>query len=339
MIGDGKVFQVIESCAGLRSLETLLMSAVVYCEIFHRRGTRAMLLIFAAPLLGLLVNQLRVLSIALNPYSDLAAIHTSQGIAMLVAGVLVMAGLDAVLGRVLPDHLKFARSSLPTADWDRYTGSGQAIWRAAVVFGLFMVLGVSSLLLPPWSTKPPRPTPLFSLSPRLGDWRAGGLPLDEQFIGSVGFTEWVHRTYSRGDREVAVFLGSDNRLEPRMSLISRKTALPGPGHTLVSESEVELQPDGRIAHRLLLRAPRGLVLVYHWYEGVDSFAVELLRSTFVLDRGPLRRGGRAIAVRVSTRLPRKRSQWGVAESALIEVVGLLREELAKLAASPVAGSS
>ena len=99
---SGKIFQVIESCAGLRSIETLMMSAVVYAEIFGRRGPHALILVVAAPLLGVLVNLIRVLSLVASPFSNIDPVHTLQGIAMIVVGVLLIAFLDFLLDKLLP---------------------------------------------------------------------------------------------------------------------------------------------------------------------------------------------------------------------------------------------
>lgn len=45
----GRIFHVIESCAGLKATETLTMTAVVYNELFYRTGRRALLLVLLSP--------------------------------------------------------------------------------------------------------------------------------------------------------------------------------------------------------------------------------------------------------------------------------------------------
>ena len=70
------------------------------------------------------------------------------------------------------------------------------------------------------------------------------------------------------------------------------------------------------------------MLVYSWYEGIDSLPYEWIRSALVLDRGPLQRHGRAIFVRVSTPIPAD----GVhaAEEILSEFLTLISADLAKI---------
>ncbi len=311
-------------------METLAMSAVLYAEVFYRRGARAVLLILAAPVLGLIVNQARVLSLVLNPFSEFAAVHTAQGIAMLIAGVLAVAALDGLLGRLLPPRLRPSWTPTRLTAQDLTQGIRLGTPRILALCVLLCTVGASTLLLPPWWKRSAQLPLLSTLPVTLGEWKAAGLPLDEQFFGSVGFGEWVHRSYSRDDSVAEVFLGSNNRMEPRMSLISPKTEIPGPGYTLLEKSRIELEPDGWPASRLVMDRHKP-VLVYHWYQGVDSFPWELFRSALALDRGPFRRPGRSVVVRVSTPLPRLRSERGKAESELLEFVGLLRAALARIA--------
>ena len=94
-----RTYQVIESCAGLRTIMTLFMAAIIYADLFQRSRAQTALLLMAAPVIGAGVNFVRVLSLMLNPEGEMAAVHTAQGIVMTVVGVLLLAGVDsAALG-------------------------------------------------------------------------------------------------------------------------------------------------------------------------------------------------------------------------------------------------
>ena len=324
-----KLFQVIESCAGLGAMETLVMSAVVYNEIFSRTGRRALLLVLAAPGIGLAVNQLRVLSIVLNPYASVSEVHTYQGIAMLVLGVFALAAIDEVVGRVFPKNYRPAWLKPPRRD-----ASGKdelPVGRLWLCVAIFAALGVSTALLRPWVEARPRQIPISSVSPTLGgEWSTKGLPLDYQFLGSVGSSEWVHRLYSRDGREVEVFVAADRRLDPRMSLVSPKNARPGPGFEVAGHSTRRIASVDREVERWLFSGPRGPVLALQWYEGVGSFPAELVRSALALDRGPWRRSGRAMAVRVSAKLSPDPADLPEQEALLEEVATYLFQELRRI---------
>ncbi len=294
---EGRVFHVIESCAGLRSMETLLMASVVYAELLGRRGIHALLLAGSAPVVGGLVNQVRVLSIVLNPYSVFASVHTGQGLAMVVVGVILLSIVDWLLARFRPLR------STPPAGEDGRSPAPHASLGWVNLAALFAVLAVANWVIPPWT--PPRgQEPLLSgLPPRLEGWQAEGLKLDRDFLGSVGFSEWVHRRYVKGESQVELFLASDDRLDPRVSPVSAKTALPGPSWEVLQRAPVRLDPDGLVAESSVLGSLRRQALVYHWYDGVAPLRAEALRALLALDRSPLRRPGRAVVFRASTPLP------------------------------------
>jgi hypothetical protein len=124
------------------------------------------------------------------------------------------------------------------------------------------------------------------------------LEVDRTFLGSVGLSQAFQRRYEVEGGKVDLFVGISDRLEPRRSLRSPKTKLPGAGWEIETESVVMVE--GRPLRRLVLRSLSGPVLAFHWQNGVASFPTELARSVLALDRGPYRRLDRASVVRVST---------------------------------------
>ncbi len=94
-------FAIIETCAGLRSCESLTMLAFLMVDLFRRRGLHAGLLIGLAPLVAFGVNGFRALTLILNPHSDIHEIHTLQGVGMLLVGLLILYGMDGGLERLL----------------------------------------------------------------------------------------------------------------------------------------------------------------------------------------------------------------------------------------------
>ncbi len=98
---------------------------------------------------------------------------------------------------------------------------------------------------------------------------------------------------------------------------------------------MELVPDGLIVTAQSYRFIDGKrVRVYSWFEGFDSFGVELVRSVLGLDRSPLRRPGRALALRLSTPIGRGPGAEAAAEQRLREFTSLLRRGLQKVGISP-----
>jgi exosortase len=287
---DGAVFEVIESCSGVRTVETILMAAFLYHDLFFRSRLQSTLIIAMAPLIGLIANQIRVVAIVLNPYSKFAAVHSAQGLVMIVAAVLMLAALDAALTKFLPPVPRRRRRRTPQV---------LPLPRALALTFALAGLAVLTFVIPPWTPAPPSLPSISKLPAQLDGWQASGLKLDDQFLGSVIFSEWVHRRYEKDERTADVLIGSDDRLDPRVDFGSPKAAVPGSGWEIEPDGAVEFG-DGRIAQRFIANFEGERQLVYVWTEGVSSRTDELIRAVVASDRSPLRRDGRALLVRVAT---------------------------------------
>jgi exosortase len=322
ILSGHRVFQVIESCSGLRLMETLLMASAVYAELLSRGRLHTWLLMLAAPLVGVAINALRVLTIVLNPYSDFAAVHLTQGLVMLVVGVFVVAGVDRLLDRILP-------APGPIGAAPAGGGARPAPRRLAALAGLLAALGLATLVLPPWNAPPLVHRTLSDFPLRFGEWRSESVDVDKSFLGSVRFTERASRRYQRDGEELFLFVGIDSRLDPALSFLSAKTELPGPGWEVVERAPARDLP-GLDAEFLLVRSRFDERLELHWYEGVGGRASEAWRSLLALDRGPWRREGVARVVRLGTPVGRGQPR-ARAEERLRSFVPVVRDALDALA--------
>ncbi|HTY18405.1 MAG TPA: EpsI family protein [Myxococcota bacterium] len=331
------VFEVIETCSGLRMFETLLMSAVLYAELFNTSRLRTAILVASVPFLSVLCNEIRVISIVLNPYSHFAAVHSIQGLVMIVVGVLLLAGVDALAGRLLGE-----REWEPRPRRGRRSSAPYRRGALAFVAAVGLVLAGSRAIVPLWR-EPAATEPSISQMPAAVDgWNARGADALKQFLGSVRFDEAMHRRYWRGEQQVDLFVGTDRRLDPSRSLLSTKTALPGSGYGIRERWPSDVLGAAGPAEGLIVSDGSQELLVYHWYVGVDSFGDELLRSTLALDRGPLRRPERALVIRVSTPIEPGSGGREGAEARLAAFLSAVDKPLRALypdAASPPIASS
>jgi hypothetical protein len=164
---------------------------------------------------------------------------------------------------------------------------------------------------------------------RLGEWISEPIRVDKTYLGSVRFREQAWRRYWLGDEEVHVFVGLDDRLDRRRSLLSEKTRVPGTGWWIQHAAPAAGLEDVD-AKVLLLRSRSDEKLAVHWYEGVEPLTTEIARSFLALDRGPLRRSGSARVVRIAT--PVEASTQGLvqAQERLEAFLPVVREILAAL---------
>jgi len=329
LVGD-RLFQVIESCSGLRTTLVVVMSAGVYSQIaWHDRG-RAIVLIALSPFVGLLTNHLRILTIIFNPYSNIASVHAAQGLVMVVFAVLIIAMLDLALARVwktpFQPHLRADApiGLLPS----RISGSFAVIC---------MSLAVVSLSVAPWSVSDEGIIPLVRIKADLPDWNLKGFDPDREFLGTVRFDEFIAHRYQRGDEPlVDLFVASNRRLDPLLGLGSAKTQIPGRGAVPLSV-EFDLGAPGPNVDAVVIRMPTQHQLVYHWKVGLASLWEETARAILALDRSPFRRPGRSAFVRLST--PIESDPRGLADAIarLRILMEALRDDFVKLGIEPRAG--
>ncbi|MBW2723167.1 MAG: archaeosortase/exosortase family protein [Deltaproteobacteria bacterium] len=291
----GHAFHVVETCSGMRTIETLIMAGSLYSILFYRRPAQVVLILLMAPIFGYCVNLVRVLSIIFNPYAEYDSVHTLQGVVMLVVGVLLIAGFDNLLRRLeermaaAPRRRNRDVETHAAVSWSRPTG----------VVLLLVILALCNALIPQWQPEPAPDPRALRLPTVLAESKPKGLRLDRQFLGSVGVTKWLNREYAYLDSNVQIQILADDRLNRRGSLISRKTAIPGRGSVESSHDRVQLT-QGALVDRYLFRNRNHQTLVYHWYEGTSSRIYEIIRNALALDRGPTRRNHWALAVRLST---------------------------------------
>ena len=101
---------------------------------------------------------------------------------------------------------------------------------------------------------------------------------------------------------MSVFIGYDDHSSRGRSLLSRKNALPGRGWEVEERGSVPLESVEARVERVVARSQSTQVLTYHWYEGTDGLASEILHALLASDQSPFRRSQPARVIRVATAL-------------------------------------
>ncbi len=292
------VFAIIETCSGLRSIETLALLAILMVDLFGRRGAHALFLVSISPFVAFLINGLRCLGLIFNPHADVASIHNLQGIAMLLGGVLLLYFIDGLIAR-------FGSQPEPTSALEqrvrRDAPRGGLVPRVAVLLG-FSALLVAISWLPRLRTPPiAAPVPANVVGRTLDGWQGADQDTDWVFLGKTGFGQIVHRRYTNGREVVDAFVGQAGSSDRVRSYLSPKVGYPGSGW--INEREQRVRIAGREATLRVLRKGATRSLVATWFEDSPGLAAESARALLSLDSGPLLPRARIpLAVRLSTPL-------------------------------------
>jgi hypothetical protein len=262
------------------------------------RRLHTVLTVLAAPVIGFALNFVRVVTIILNPYSEIASIHTLQGLLALIAGVVLLHFFQLALQRWLPasppGSQREAVAAQPTAN-----AVPGAVVLVSTLFGLLGVSFVESS----WADKGRAPWPV-RLPVEWEGWKARSLDTPNVFLGTVSYSFALNRRYEKDDAEVDVFVGADDRRERDRSFLSPKNELPGAGWKVLERMEARYPwAAGPVA--ILFAQSRGTrVLIYQWYEDTPGVLGEALRSTLALDASPFRESKEGGVVRLSTPIAR-----------------------------------
>jgi len=332
-------FIVIESCSGVRTVVTLMMLTVLLVDLFERRGLHTLILVLLTPIVALLTNGLRVVTLVLNPHSSIHSIHNLQGIAMLLVGLTAIYLLDGLLERLLGTR----DPSAVAGDYGLANASAaplsRQILRLAVIAALVASLVAVERALPRWEYERGLVEMPDALLARVfGEEASLKVETDFQFTGSVRYLAHARRRVEIDGVPVDIHLGVGDEQERRFTLLSPRLAWPDSGHTTVEQGDVELEPGGPDARRMILRRGARSVLSYSWFERRESFGREWWRQAAALDRSPFVRPEHILAIRISTPIERGDAGGRQAEARVRQAWLRLAPELEGYAPTRVAAT-
>lgn len=330
-------FIVIETCSGVRTVVTLLMLTVLLLDLFERRGLHALLLVLLTPVVALLTNGVRVVTLVLNPHSSIHSVHNLQGIAMLLVGLTAIYLLDGLLERALGTRDPSAdvgdEGPAIAEPAPRAVQMGQL---AAIALVLVSLVAVDRLL-PRWEyQRGLAEMPDALLARVFGEDASYKVETDFQFTGSVRHLAHARRRVDIDGVPVDIHLGVADEQERRFTMLSPRLAWPESGYATIEQGDEPLEPGGEPVRRMLLRRGARSLLSYSWFERRGSFWAEWWRQAAALDRSPFVRAEHMLAIRLSTPVDRDDAGARAAEARLRKAWLRLAPELPEYAPTEVA---
>ena len=326
-------FIVIETCSGVRTIITLSMLTVLMIDLFERRGLHAMLLLLMAPIVAFLTNGFRVVTLVLNPHSSIHSIHNLQGIAMLLVGLTGIYLLDILLERLFGSRDPLVEEGDYGTEAEHAGADDRGLRIAPVLIALLVMVGMGRGVTPYLPPSGLAESPDALLTRVFDDGPSQLLPPDYQFRGSIRYLGHANRRIRVDGQPVEVFLGVANEQLRQFTVLTKRIAWPESGYAPIQEDWVVLEggaggeAEAPRARRMILRRGARTVLSYSFYLRDSSLPVELLRHGLAIDRSPLARDERILALRISTPLGPGGSRREEAEARLRSVWARLAPEL------------
>ncbi len=298
-------FIVIETCSGVRTVVTLMMLTVLLVDLFERRGLHTVLLVLLTPIVALLTNGLRVVTLVLNPHSSIHSVHNLQGIAMLLVGLTAIYLLDGLLERLLGSRDPSAEAGDYGLANANVAPPASLALRLGVLVAVLLALVAFDRALPRWPFERGLAEQPDALLARVfGADASYKVETDFQFTGSVRHLAHARRRVDIDGMPVDFHLGVADEQERRFTMLSPRLAWPESGFATLEQGDVPLEPDGKPVRRMLLRRGARTLLSYSWYERRRSFWEEWWRQATALDRSPFVRPEHMLAIRISTPVER-----------------------------------
>ena len=293
----GSKFEVIETCSGIRSVQTLALLAAAWAAYFRCSLRHTLCLLAASPVIAYLTNGIRVMVLVVDSRPEVRESHTIQGILMFFVGTVALSLVDRAL-------LRFFRSDAdagPAAPAQRAATPGERRGGAGLVLAL-VVLAAAALVLPRLRPEAPALGPVPDLPRQLAGWSVRESPDAGHYLGMVYFTQHSNLIYDRDNLSISAFLGWNDRQLRVRSLLSKKNSVWGPGWVVDERGPVQLEPGGVAMERVVAHRFGERSVTLHAYRGTSGVFGETLRSALALDQpgSPFARPGRAGMLRLST---------------------------------------
>jgi exosortase len=288
------LFQIIETCSGLRSIETLALLAILMIDLFGppgppRRG-------FAPALTDRRVPDQR----AALPRSDLQSARRhrehpqppgNRDAARRRAPALFRRWAAGAAMAVAGDRREPARNTWRPVESRHARGD-----RARVQHRAPRDLMASRVF--PGDCR--REFARGRDRDAFDGWVGADEPNDWMFYGTAGFGQVVHRRYARGAEEVELFIGQAGTNRAR-NYLTPKAGFPGSGWIVEREEVAQLA--GRAATLRVLRKGTVRILAAAWFEASPGLAAESARALLGLDSARrFQRSRIPFAVRLTTPL-------------------------------------
>jgi len=289
--------EVVEACAGIRSLVSLLTLAIVYGYVMEQRTWVRVAVALSAIPVAIVANGVRVAGTGIaahvwGPEGAEGFFHSFSGWAIFLVATALLVGVHRVLtwGQVL--NRKAFRDPTPGAGREEHRDSRpdphSTPLARAVLLSLLLIASAVFIARAstPEAAPPARHLAAFPLE--VADWR--GEPterFDQQTMTVLGVDEYINRIYLSPLGGVGLYVGYYRSQQQGDAIHSPLNCLPGAGWQPVKRERIRIAvrdatPGGGTreieVNRLLVEKGLDRQVVLYWYQSHGRVVASEYRS-------------------------------------------------------------
>lgn len=298
VVSSGNVFQVIESCAGLGLVTTLLYLVILYAAVVRAPGRRLAVLCLASIPIGLVVNLVRVTWIATSAIADNRAptSHDLEGLLSMLVGMGGIIVFDRATCRVSNENDSEEEAREQRAPHRPHLSRSRM--REAVA--ILAPVALLTLVVPGAAAHRVGTDSILELPVQLRHRPSERRPLNRTFLGSLHFDEALARRFQFEGHPIEFFAASAESSVPGRSIWSKSTMLPGPGSRVIAQEPRISQYESTSIDTLLVDHLGQITAVLHLRKPVGSAISDAVRATLGISGTPLVEPGKQVVTRISS---------------------------------------
>ena len=273
--------QVVDACSGLRYLFPLMTLSFIAAYFFKGAFWKRALLFLSSIPITVLMNSFRIGLIGVTvdnwgPSMAEGILHQFEGwvVFMSCTGVLIVEmWLLAKIGKEkMPLREAFGLDFPAPTPADAQVLPRQLPKSFIVAMGLLAVVAVLSIALPNRVEVAPQRDAFSSFPLQIGEWQGQGGHLDQIYIDTLKFTDYIITDYTnRNHQAVNFYVAYYASQRKGVSAHSPRSCIPGDGWVMSALTQPEIAGASVNGHplrvnRVLIQKGDDKELVYYWFQ-------------------------------------------------------------------------
>lgn len=274
--------QVVEACAGLRYLFSLMSFGFICAYLYHVQTWKRLFIFFSTIPITILMNSLRIAvgGILVNHIGVSMAegfIHNFQGLSVFIICLTILFIEMWLLTKIGSKKVEFRSvfgldlSTTNQVVTNKFTKNSST---RPILFSI-TTIGICIFLIQHVENRQetiPKHTPLASFPLKMGQWTGYNVPINSEVLQQLQLDDYLQTNYHHSQSPIPVIFYTAYYQSQRKGISphSPKVCIPGGGWEIsdISSESFELGPENIAVHyyRAIIKKGDNKQLVYYWFQ-------------------------------------------------------------------------